>query len=88
MIPPGLLTEGEEAEVMEIRGHQRGSYGCCGKQDTADETIRISNMGIRIGKNIEIIQNGGHGPLIVKIDELRIAIRRGIAMKIFVRRTG
>jgi ferrous iron transport protein A len=86
MMPLGLLREGEEGEVMEIKGRHRGFHGCIGRGDAVDEKTRIADMGIRVGKYIEIIHNAGKGPLIVKIDESRIAIGRGIAMKIFVRR--
>lgn len=43
-------------------------------------------MGIRIGKSIEMLTNEGRGPLLLKVDESRIAVGRGMAMKILVRR--
>ena len=86
MMPLGLLTEGEEAEIMEIRHHRQALHGRHGNQCTVNENARIADIGIRVGKNIEVIRNGGNGPLLVKIDESRIAIGRGVAMKIFVRR--
>jgi ferrous iron transport protein A len=86
MMPLGLLTEGEEAEIMEIRNHRQAFHGCQGKQCTVNDNTRIAGIGIRVGKYIEIIRNGGSGPLLIKIDESRIAIGRGAAMKIFVRR--
>jgi len=85
-MPLGLLTEGEEAEIMEIRNHRQAFQGCHGNQRAVNENTRITDIGIRVGKNIEIIRNGGNGPILIKIDESRIAIGRGVAMKIFVRR--
>jgi len=46
----------------------------------------VEDMGLRIGKTVEILNNGG-GPVLIRVDESRIAVARGIAMKIMVRRT-
>lgn len=88
MTPLGLLGSGESGEVMEIRDgsghchrhrHGRGwEHECVG---------RIADMGIRVGRNVEMLKNEGGGPLVVKVDESRIAMDRGMAMKILVRRT-
>ncbi len=43
-------------------------------------------MGIRKGKSVEMLNNEGRGPLLLKVDESRIAVGRGMAMKILVRR--
>ena len=43
-------------------------------------------MGFRVGKTVEMLNNGGQGPLLIKVDESRLALGRGIAMKIMVRR--
>jgi ferrous iron transport protein A len=43
-------------------------------------------MGLRAGKVVEMLAGGGHGPLLVKVDESRLALGRGMAMQIFVRR--
>jgi ferrous iron transport protein A len=45
-------------------------------------------MGLRIGKTVQMLTNGGGGPVLLKVDESRIAIARGMAMKIMVRRQG
>jgi ferrous iron transport protein A len=41
-------------------------------------------MGLRVGKSVEMLNNGG-GPVLVKVDESRIAVDRGMAMKIMVK---
>jgi ferrous iron transport protein A len=86
MFPLGLLTCGERAEIMEIR-ERKGYQPCeCRKDKHRDEQYRIEDMGIRIGKSIEMLTNEGRGPLLLKVDESRIAMGRGMAMKILVRR--
>lgn len=81
MAPLGLLSEGERAEVVEIKT-QRGY--CHGK--SKNQLCHAEDMGIRIGKTIEMLNNKGRGPILVKVDDSRIAIGRGMAMKIMVRR--
>jgi ferrous iron transport protein A len=43
-------------------------------------------MGIRPGKEVEMLNNKGGGALLVKVGDSRIAVGRGMAMKIMVRR--
>ncbi len=87
MVPLGLLSAGERAEVMEIR---EGSRGICStgirKPDRSDYVCRMEDMGIRAGKEVEMLNSEGKGAMLIKIDESRIAIGRGMAMKVLVRR--
>lgn len=87
-MPLGLLLDGEKASIMKI-GRNDGP-GCGGREKGChDETLRrAEEIGIKIGKNIEMIHNGGGGSLVIRADESRIALRRNIAMKIMVRRNG
>lgn len=82
MMPLGLLSTGETAEIVSERtsGYDRGF-----KEKLEG---RMEDMGLRTGKSIEVLNNEGQGALVVKIDESRIAIGRGVAMKIMVRRKG
>ncbi|MCM2357160.1 MAG: ferrous iron transport protein A [Geobacteraceae bacterium] len=79
MFPLGLLSSGEKAEIVTIREAAMGDNGC--KCD-----CRVEDMGLRVGKSVEMLTNGGGGPILLKVDESRIAIARGMAMKIMVRR--
>jgi ferrous iron transport protein A len=88
MMPLGLLSKGEKAEVMELRGIQF-QKNCCDSyaaQTGCIQACRIEDMGIRAGKVVEMLNNEGRGALLVKIDETRIALGRGMAMKVMVRR--
>ncbi len=86
MLPLGLLSSGEQAEILEIREREKNHLKQCSKDNRKVEQVRIEDMGIRIGKNIEMLRNEGRGPLLLKVDESRIAMGRGMAMKILVRR--
>ncbi|MDO8784846.1 MAG: FeoA family protein, partial [Syntrophales bacterium] len=67
-----------------------GSQGTChpgiSKTDRSNHICRMEDMGIRAGKEVEMLNNEGKGAMLIKIDESRIAIGRGMAMKIMVRR--
>lgn len=85
MMPLGLLSAGERAEIINIKScRQIGGNACCGEGKR--ECHRTDEMGIRQGKKIEMLCNEGGGPILLKIDESRIAIGRGMAMKIIVRK--
>jgi ferrous iron transport protein A len=88
MFPLGLLNSGEKAEIMEIRG-QRCYHLChCDQSGCRNKPYRVEDMGIRVGKSVQMLSNGGRGPLLLMVDESRIAVGRSMAMKIMVRRQG
>ena len=70
MMPLGLLADGETAEIVGVGG--------------AAADARAEDMGLRAGKRIRVLANAG-GPVLVKVDETRIAVARGLAMRITVR---
>jgi ferrous iron transport protein A len=77
MMQLGLLAEGEQGEIVAIRETRKGDRGCgC--------DFRLEDMGLRVGKTVEMLNNGG-GPILLKVDDTRIAIARGMAMKIMIR---
>jgi ferrous iron transport protein A len=82
MAPLGLLSKGEKAEIVEIKT-QRG-YN---HRKSKNELCHAEDIGLRVGKVIEMLNNEGRGPLLLKVDESRIAIGRGMAMKIMVKKT-
>ncbi len=84
ILPLGFLSAGEKAEVVEVFSCRRRCRAGCKEKGQAD--ARIEDIGIRSGKIIEMLNNEGRGPLLIKVDESRIAIGRGMAMKIMVRR--
>jgi len=46
---------------------------------------RLSALGFTPGTEVRMIQNFGHGPVIVSVHETRIALGRGEASKVLVR---
>jgi ferrous iron transport protein A len=46
---------------------------------------RLASLGIRVGKSVrKITSEPLRGPIIVEVDGARVAIGRGMAMKVFV----
>ncbi|HEY6003517.1 MAG TPA: FeoA family protein [Anaeromyxobacter sp.] len=78
MVPLGLLSEGEAGEIVAVRG----AGGLAGR---ASLDARAEDMGLRVGKRVEMLAKV-HGSVLVKVDESRIAVGRAVAMRIVVRR--
>lgn len=83
MAPLGLLTEGEKGEIVEIRP-ATGRCGCGTDRD--GRLCHMEDLGLRTGRIVEMLTNDGRGAILVRSDESRIALGRGMAMKIMVRR--
>jgi ferrous iron transport protein A len=47
---------------------------------------RAADMGLRAGAGVRMLRNAGGGPLVVRVAESRLAVDRGLAMRIYVRR--
>jgi ferrous iron transport protein A len=45
---------------------------------------RMAALGFTVGSKVKVIQNQGHGPLIVLIRDTRVALGRGEALKVLV----
>lgn len=94
MMPLELLTPGERGEILEIR-HCGGCGGGChshghhkheghGHQHGKATATRAEEMGLRVGKQVEVLKNEGN-LLLLLVDESRIAIDRRMARSIKVK---
>lgn len=81
LAPLFLLSRGEKAKIVEVGETKERSNG-----NMANHIYHAEDMGLRTGHIIEMLHNGGRGPLLVKVDESRIAISREMAMMIIVKR--
>ncbi|MBN1664306.1 MAG: ferrous iron transport protein A [Deltaproteobacteria bacterium] len=100
MSPLAFMKEGETAEIVgeplmrRLRHHHGHCCGNVGPSAAYDARCHrggpghdhLNDMGLRPGKRVQMIANSGTGPLILLVDESRIALGRGVAMKIYVRR--
>lgn len=81
MMPLALLAPGEKGLIAHMRSCSRPDAEYRG----AEGTQRLEELGLRVGKSVEILSSGA-GPILLNVDESRIALARGLAMKIMVRR--
>lgn len=77
MLPLTFVNKDEKVEIVE------SFYS---SEKNRRYMIRIEEIGIRPGKEIVVINNNGKGPLLIKVGNCRLAIGRGLANKIMVRR--
>jgi ferrous iron transport protein A len=73
--PPAVsladLPTGTRAVVRALRGGQ-------------ELMSRLSAMGFIAGAPVEVLQNRGRGPLLVRVRDTRVALGRGEAVKVLV----
>ena len=73
-LPLAIVSIGQKVRLDSIRG--------------GDNVIhRLTSLGFTPGAEINVLQNYGRGPLIVKVRGSRVAIGRGEAQKIIVQGT-
>ena len=72
-IPLTELTADQEGAVVALRG---GS----------NFVSRLATLGFTPGARLTMVQNFGHGPLIVRVRDTRIALGRGEATKVVIER--
>ncbi len=72
-IPLNILQAGERGVVVQLAGG-RGLLG------------RMTALGFTPGAEVTVLQNFGRGPLIVRVRDARVALGRGEAGRILVRR--
>jgi len=72
-IPLSTLAPGEVGVVRQLAGG-RGFMS------------RLATLGFTPGVEVNMVQNFGHGPLIVLVRDTRVALGRGEAMKVLVGR--
>jgi ferrous iron transport protein A len=48
---------------------------------------RLASLGFTPGALLQVVQNYGHGPIIVRLRDTRVALGRGEAAKILVERS-
>lgn len=74
IMPLGLITNGEKVEIIDFAKTGKSLFS------------HLRDMGILVGKLVEVISNERKGPILLKVDGARIAIGKGMSMKILVRR--
>lgn len=74
ILPLSELKIGELASLYEIQAGR-------------NVTCRLTSLGFTPGVMIEMIQNYGHGPVVVSLRDTRVALGRNEARKTIVRKS-
>jgi ferrous iron transport protein A len=80
MMPLGLLAAGGAGEIVSTGTPPAGREG-----DSAGGRCeyRLEELGLRVGRTVEMLNNGS--PVLLKVGESRVALGRGLAMKIMIK---
>jgi len=73
VIPLAFMAPGERGEIVEIRGGMRFAQ-------------KLYGMGLTPSTIVEVMVSNPPGPILINVRGSRVAIGRGMAMKIMVRR--
>ncbi len=84
MVPLFDLEEGEQGEIAEISSPRHHGKPKC-KGGIGHRHHRFTDLGIRVGKTITLLQKTKRGPVLVRVDDARIALGRGMAEKIKIK---
>jgi ferrous iron transport protein A len=75
VLPLGLLPAGSNAVIRDLAGGR----GSC---------QRLMDLGLVRGARVGMVKNDAGGPLILSVGDGRLAIGRGMALKIMVEEAG
>ncbi|WP_150132351.1 FeoA family protein [Prosthecochloris sp. GSB1] len=77
------LHEGMSSEIRGMLCEGRHRHGCHSSLHL-DGAVRLREMGFCEGQRITVLRNRGNGPLVVKLQESRMVLGRGLAKKILI----
>ncbi len=85
MVPLKDLNEGESGEIVEIAEPEfcpkkRSFFGRRGRR-----CCRCNDIGLRKGKVVQILRKHKSGPMLLKVDQTRIAIDQGVVESIRIK---
>ena len=74
MKPLHLVEQGKSVKITRVEHHH-------------NLVKKLRNLGLHEGDTVSVLNNLGDGPLIIAKDNVRIALGRGMSLKIFVQET-
>lgn len=78
------MHEGVTGEITGVINEGRNQYGRK-RGLNHNGAARLREMGFYEGQQITVVQNKGNGPLVIKFQDTRMVLGRGLAMKIIMR---
>ena len=85
MMPLSQMKEGMTGKIAGIQNESCHHQGQQRDENHHHGAIRLKEMGFYEGQQITVAQNRGKGPLVIKLQDSRMVLGRGLAMKILIR---
>jgi len=76
MMPLAMASPGEEVRLVAIHGAADGGGQRLRK--------RLADLGLNLGMTVRVLHDSAQGPLLLAVKDSRLALGRGMALKIFV----
>lgn len=97
MIPLGLLKEGEEGIIVEVKDQRNlqefenlelphCSGGCLFCKKEKQKLKKVTSLGFRPGVRVSVRKNEPGQPILILLENTQIALSRSLAMKILVKK--
>lgn len=82
-----MLSEMHEGNTAEITGVIHEGHHKNGHMPGVDHNgaAKLREMGFYEGQKVTVLQNRGSGPLVVKFQDTRMMLGRGLARKILIK---
>ncbi|HEY7320379.1 MAG TPA: FeoA family protein [Candidatus Binatia bacterium] len=75
----------ENPQYLPLERLQPGSHGIVRRLEGGKGLAsRLASLGLAVGSRVEVLENRGHGPLLVLVRDTRLALGRSEALKIVV----
>jgi len=71
MMPLAMVSPGQDVRLIAIHGGQRLRK-------------RLADLGLNLGMTVQVLHCNAQGPLLLAVKDSRLALGRGMALKIFV----
>jgi Fe2+ transport system protein FeoA len=83
-----ILDSNQKAQVQDLKAVSNlptGGYGVVRLLHGGEEfTHRMVTLGFTPGVEVKVMQNYGHGPILVCVRDTHVALGRGEALKVWV----
>lgn len=64
--------------------HENAKMAVTGVAGTRETQKRLTEMGIFVGSELEVVRGCGHGPVVVAVGKTRLALGQDMCRRIFV----
>lgn len=85
MIPLAQMQQGMTGRIGGIQNEGRHHQGQQREENLHHGAARLKEMGFYEGQEVTVLQNRRPGPMVIKLQDSRMVLGHGLAMKILIR---